>query len=155
MKFYSFENSSFTEITDNGEILIDLFETTVIDNPQLKNYVYQVPLEYTGRVDLVTKELYDSINYTEELLVMNNIINPFSVETGDILYYTDNGNLSSLYHQDTTTDISNKQNILNINKSKGSTKRLSLLPPSVNPGINQMDIDYGKKTITLINKFNQ
>ena len=153
MRFYSFENSTKDDTSETGELLIDIFEKTIIDNIDLKNYLYQVPIEFSGRIDLITNVLYSNIDYTEEVLVMNNIVNPFSVKTGDILYYTEIENLDLLYHTDSEINISNKQNILNINKSKGSTKRLSLLPPSVNPGIKQMDIDYGKKTITLINKF--
>ena len=152
MRFYSFENSTKDDTSETGELLIDIFEKTIIDNIDLKNYLYQVPIEFSGRIDLITNVLYSNIDYTEEVLVMNNIVNPFSVKTGDILYYTEIENLDLLYHTDSEINISNKQNILNINKSKGSTKRLSLLPPSVNPGIKQMDIDYGKKTITLIYK---
>ena len=46
---------------------------------------------------------------------------------------------------------SNKFKILNINKNKRSSN--TELPPSVNPGLKQIDIDYDKKKITVLNKF--
>ena len=153
MIIYSFENSKKSQISETGETLLDLFETSVVYVESLKNYKYIIPLEYTNRIDLITIHLYDSGEYVEELMTMNNIMNPFSMETDDVLYFTLPDNLQEMYRTDLEKDTSNKSQILNINKSKSSTKRMSLLPPSVNPGIKQVDIDYNKKTITVLNKF--
>ena len=156
MKIYSFEKAELTtsEVDENGmdHVLFDLFERRVRYSNIADNYI-TVPNEYSCRIDMISKKLYQSIGYTEETMVMNNIVNPFSVKPNDIIYYTsDYEKLDLLYTKDSNLNSENKYKILNINKSKASSNVASL-PPSVNPGLNQMDIDYNKKKITIINKF--
>lgn len=156
MKIYSFENAvNTTTQTDENDIdyvLYDLFERKMRWNNIAESY-YTVPMEKSGRIDLISKELLQSIGYTEELMVMNNIVNPFSVKTNDVLSYTpDYTKFDLLYIKDSTMNVDNKFKILNINKSKESTN-FTNLPPSVNPGIKQMNIDYDKRKITIVNKF--
>lgn len=156
MKIHSFENASITttELDNDGNInvLYDLFERKIISNNISDSY-YVTPLEKSCRIDSVSKEIYKNIGYTEETMVLNNIVNPFSIKQNDIILYTsDYERLDLLYIKDKTLNEDNKFKILNINKSKSSTNSVSL-PPSVNPGIKQLDIDYNKKKITIINKF--
>ena len=143
----------FDKIEIFARVLNDLFESTMYNNTDLKTYPYTIPFEQTSRIDAICDSIYGGTKYTEETMVMNNIINPFSVESGDVILFTDVNELSKLYATEPTSSTGNKSQILNINKSKSSTKRMSLLPPSVNPGIKQVDIDYNKKTITVLNKF--
>ena len=157
MKIYSFENSKSTtsEKNSNNEdmVLYDLFERKMIYNDSIIDSYHVVPLEQSCRLDLVIDKLYENIDYAEETLVMSNIVNPFSIKQNDIIKYTnDNAKLDLMYVKDTNLNSGNKYKILNINKNK-SSKNLVSLPPSVNPGIKQLDIDYDKKKISVISKF--
>jgi len=159
MKFFSFENATQTT-TENDEIYItevnvlyDLFERKLAYNPTIIDNSFTVGEEDSGRIDLISRKLYSSMQYVEETLIMNNIVNPFSIEQNDTIYYTSDYNKLDLMHiKDKTINQDNKYKILNINKNKTSTNSVSL-PPSVNPGIDQLSIDYNKKKITIINKF--
>lgn len=153
MYLHSFELDELNII--NGEdntLLFDLFEKTICDHLPIKNKIFMVDTDHACRIDNICEKIYGGDNKTEELLVMNNILNPFSVEKGDLLYYTDSyENFNLMYVRDSKLDESNKYKILNINKNKKS-KNVGL-PPSVNPGLKQLDIDYEQKRITIINKF--
>jgi len=152
MKIYSFENAN-TITAEDGSAIYDLFERTLRNVDGIKDSTYYIPLEYSGRIDMISNYLYNGTQYTEELMVMNNIVNPFSMKQDDIIYYaSDPNNLNILHKGDDTTNKENKYKILNINSSKASGN-ISSLPPSVNPGLKQMDIDYNKKKITIINQF--
>lgn len=155
MKIYSFENAnSTTTETDNDvdNVLYDMFERKMVNN-RISDTYYIIPIEKSCRIDLISKELYGSVSYTEEIMVMSNIVNPFSVKTNDmILYASDYTKLDLMYVKESTINQGNKFKILNINKSKSSNNQLSL-PPSVNPGMKQINVDYNKKKITIINKF--
>ena len=39
------------------------------------------------RLDLVSIDIFGSDSYVEELMHMNNIIDPYSIKNGDIIYY--------------------------------------------------------------------
>lgn len=41
---------------------------------------------YAGRIDLISLSVYNSADYTDQLLKFNGISNPFSIADGDILY---------------------------------------------------------------------
>jgi hypothetical protein len=130
----------------------DLFERTMIEDDSIKDSIYTVNTDFSCRLDSVCYDMYDSNGYTEELSVMNNILNPFSIEKGDVLYFTNStDNFNTMYISESKLNTTNKLKILNINKSKTSTN--VSLPPSVNPGLKQIDVDYDKKRITVINKF--
>lgn len=152
MKIYSLENiSTFTE--EEGTTLYNLFEKTIINNNSVKENMYYVPIEYSCRLDLVLKELFSDISYTEEVCVLSDIVNPFSIKQNDLIYYpNDKEKFGNLHIIDESMYNDNKYKILNINKNK-DTRNSKNLPPSVNPGIKQMDVDYVKKRITIVNKF--
>ena len=158
MRFYSFErdNKQITDEVDNSNetgFIVDLFEKTLINNDNIKNGVYYMDNDYSCRMDTICSFLYDGdTSYVEELLVLNNIVNPFAVEKDSYILYVKNiEKFANMYASDYNKQDGNKFKILNINKNKTSSN--VQLPPSVNPGLNQIDVDYNKKKITVLNKF--
>jgi len=158
MRFYTFEQDGNALITDYDENnvpfnLFDLYKKSVIYNGGIVNSIHYVN-DNACRIDSVCNSLYGGTAYAEELLVTNNIINPFSIEDDDIIEYPDDpSKFANMYVSDNTTDENSdiKYNILKTNSNKVPIVRE--IPPSVNPGLNQIDIDYTKKKITVINKF--
>lgn len=155
MEFYTFDNTNQKTSTD-GYLLYDFFEKTMVNDEELYYSTYTVPEEYDARLDLVCRHIYGDLTVMEELMTQNGIINPFSVKTGDILYYAYSTNeLSILYQRDETLNDENKKKILNVNKDKSSRQDPNAgLPPSIKPGnLKAVDVNYNKKVITIINKF--
>jgi hypothetical protein len=156
MKLYSFENGNInynTEVESGGDTitLFDLFQKTVIDNENIKDNLYYVKTEEICRIDNICNNIYNDTSYIEELLVMNNILNPFAIEEGKYLYYTTNStDFANMHTSDVTSDTSLKSQILSINNNKTSS---NALVPSANPGLTQLSTNYDTKTITVINKF--
>ena len=68
-----------------------------------------------------------------------------------LTYVTEIDKIDNMHTSEFNSENTNKFKILNINKSKRSSN--TELPPSVNPGLKQIDIDYDKKKITILNKF--
>jgi hypothetical protein len=154
MNFYTFENTNIKE-TKEGQRLYDFFEKTMVNDEELFYSTYTVPEEYDARLDLVCNQIYGTTDVMEELMTQNGIINPFSIKTGDELYYAYSTNeLSILYKRDVDINDENKKRILNVNKSKTSKQDPnSSLPPSIRPNsLKPIDVNYNKKTITVINK---
>lgn len=157
MKFYSFERlNSLTSVYDEntGNVRIyDLFERTIYNNTELKRNAYITSIDDVCRLDKVCSNINSGyLEYIEELIVSNNILNPFSIEENQYLTYViEIDKIENMHTSEYKPENTNKFNILNINKSKRSSN--TELPPSVNPGLKQIDIDYDKKKITVLNKF--
>ena len=155
MEFYTFNNTN-QKVSKDGYVLYDFFEKTMVNDIEAIYSKYIVPEEYDCRLDLVCKHIYGNTKYMEEIMTQNGIINPFSVKTGDEIYYAYTTNeLGVLYQRDVETNEANKKKILNVNKSKASKQDPNAsLPPSIKPGnLKSVDINYNKKQITIINKF--
>lgn len=148
MKFYSFEN---TNRDDDG--FYDLFKKTVVNDKDIVYESVEITRDIEYRPDLLSKVLYGNGDYVEETLTMNNIINPFALKNGDSVFKAyDVSNLSSMYKKDIEVNNETKEQILNINKNK--TTNSTNYPPTVKPdGLNQLNVNYNKKKITIINKF--
>lgn len=157
MKFYSFERlNNLTSVYDvnTGDVRIyDLFERTIYNNTDLKRNPYITSNDDVCRLDKVCVNINEGyLEYIEELIVSNNILNPFSIEENQYLtYVTEIDKIDNMHTSEFNSENTNKFKILNINKSKRSSN--TELPPSVNPGLKQIDIDYDKKKITILNKF--
>ena len=151
MKIYSFE-----QLTIKTDGFYDLFEKTMKPSTDFTLYKFVVTDEYKGRLDLVSRYLYGSSDYVEELMKINNIINPLSVKGGDIIYHPqDSSSFTFLYDKDIAV-TNQKDEILMMNKNKSTKTDSNRLgsPPTIKPdNLKQLDINYNKKKITVINKF--
>jgi hypothetical protein len=154
MNFYTYNNTN-QKVTKDGYVLYDFFEKTMVNNIEAIYSKYIVPEQYEGRLDLVCKHIYGNADFMEELMTQNGIINPFSVKTGDEIYYAYTTNeLGVLYQRDINTNEETKKKILNVNKNKSSKQDPNAsLPPTIKPGnLKSVDINYNKKKISIINK---
>jgi len=151
MRFYSFEN---LKLDFTGHY--DLFEKTIINIPNLAFDVFVVTDDFKGRLDLVCRFLHGNTDYLEELMTVNNIINPYSIKPNDtIKYLSDSSNYQLLYQSDPEKN-DKKDSILNMNKNKSTKKDQNRIgsPPTIKPdNLRQIDVNHSKKKITIINKF--
>jgi hypothetical protein len=148
---------TFDKLNIGTDGFYNLFAKTVIVNSDIIDKVFVVTDEYEGRIDLVSNYLYRSTDFTEELMTLNNIINPWSIKQGDLLYYSANDtNYQLLYQTDPDTQSDKKDTILLMNNNKVTKKDANRIgyPPTIKPdNLQQIDINYNKKKITIINKF--
>lgn len=152
MIYYSFENSN---IGRDGRY--DLFKKTVINKSNLPYQTTIVNEEFKARPDLLCSYIHGSTQYLEEFMVLNNIINPLSLKPGmTVRYYLDPSNYTLMYDND-PEESTIKDEILQMNKNKNTRKDSNRIgsPPTIKPdNLKQIDINYSKKKITVLNKFN-
>lgn len=151
MQFYSFET---LKIDYTGHY--NLFEKTVVNVKNSNFDTFTITDDFKGRLDLVCNFLHGSTDYIEELMTMNNIINPYSLKVGTIIrYFSDTNNYGLLYKSD-PVENDKKNEILLMNKNKQGKKDANRIgsPPTIKPdGLKQIDVNHSKKKITIMNKF--
>jgi len=136
--------------------LYNLFQKTIKSSIDITITPFFVTDEYNGRLDLICKFLYGNTNHIEELMVINNIINPYSIKSGNIIYFVQNTEDFKLLYDSDPVDNDQKDRILNMNKNKISKKDTNRIgsPPTIKPDhLKQMKIDYDNHKITILNKF--
>ena len=117
MNFYSFDN---LKMDDTGHY--NLFDKTMINIPATYQS-FLVTEEFQGRLDLVCRFIHGSTDYLEELMTINNIINPYSIKINDFIYYFSSAsNYQILYQSDPDINDNNKNKILLMNKNKTTKK---------------------------------
>jgi len=138
---------TFEVIEKNFYNLYDIFSNTIID----KGYdteKFLVTDREEARMDLISMKLYGSIKYVEELLVINNILNPFSIKKGDIIKFVPITVLT--YYQETNEKEIKADKVKSKNKStRNDTNR----PPTLRPeNFKQVLLDKNNKTLKLNTK---
>ena len=160
----------------NGDTIIDLTFSSLntdVENPTEVSII-MVSEDLAMRPDLISKAVYGDDSKLDYLLKYNNISNPFSLNTGDILIIPDPFKMAKMFvmpEADVLTDLST--NIKQFNyidpKTKKDSKRLELLqlksqnkellPPNINrEGDTNIKYKDGKiifgEDVTNINKAN-
>lgn len=150
MKSYTFE--IIDERSKNEEGLYDIFLDTVIDKDLIK-YQTIVKEKEEARMDLLCKRIYGTSMYIEELMLMNNIINPFSIVVGQLIEFVGQDDIS--YYRDPEETNEKSENIANP-KNKNTRKdpnREKGVPPTIKPiGFKQILVDKKNKSIRINNK---
>lgn len=152
MIYYSFEN---LDIGSDGKY--NLFKKSVVNRQNLTFRTTVVNEEFKGRADLLCSHIHGSTKYIEEFLVLNNIINPYSIKPGMTVKYLNNPNDYYLLHDSDPEETNVKDEILQMNKNKYFRRDSNRIgsPPTIKPdSLKQLDINYSKKKITILNKFN-
>lgn len=80
---------------NNTTGLYNLFITTYNGN-QVNLAIFICDRKHNMRLDLVSNDIYNTTRYVGTLCQLNNIINPFSISEGDILYYCTDSDAESL-----------------------------------------------------------
>lgn len=160
MKILSFDNNKNYNIKRDSSQnnLLDLFQKNIINNTDIQTRIYVVPREYEMRLDRISNHLYGSSDYVEELMILNDIINPYSIKEGQYIYFCQSSDLAKLY---TTDDIPTQQNnareaLINSNQTDRNKKELfndQNLPLTIKPsGLKQVSVSKDNK-IKIINSF--
>lgn len=155
MKITSFDsqNSNNKIVRDiKQKNLFNLFQKNIIYNSDIKFDIYIVPREFEMRLDRISNYLYGTTDYIEELMVINNIINPYSIKEGQYIYFCDPALLNSLYTNDEmNTDIIEKKKKLI--ESKKNNKKSNFTSPTIKPdNLNQIKISKDNR-VQFINSF--
>lgn len=159
MNILSFDDTNnFTIKRDpNQGNLFNLFQKNIMVIPNIPLNIYVVPREYEMRMDRISNHIYGSPNYVEELMVLNDIINPYSVQEGQYIYFCDQSNLQYLYTTDDLLNnkeiarqqlISSSQNNKNIQNTNDKNLPLTIKPSN----LNQVTVS-ADNTVQIINSF--
>lgn len=96
--------------------LYDLTESTfVTQNVPLYPYIVQRGEEM--RIDLVSDSIFNTLEYADILLNINNIDNPLNIKEGSIIYYSDTNVMDALRTSQPTSDTLVTSKLSNTNKS--------------------------------------
>lgn len=141
MKLYSLEKIERVKEQDN---LYDLFYP-ILKDIDIKNFIlkkYIVKEERSMRIDLICLDIYNSIDYIDELMHINNIIDPYSIKKGDVIYYISIEDLK-LYRDSYI-------NINNLISDNNFDKKLTISIPD--DSYIPVMVDKDKKQIKIVNK---
>lgn len=149
---------SFNTLAIETDGFYDLSKKTMNynDTTLLPFRFFVVTDEFAGRASNLSNYLHNSTIYLEEFCMVNNIINPFSIKTGQIVRFLDDPTQYQNYYgsDPATSDI--KDQILNMNNSKSTQSDPNRIgyPPTIKPdNLSQIDVNLSSKKITIINKF--
>ena len=160
MNILSFDsNNSVIKRDPNQNNLFNLFQKNIMIVPNIQLNYYIVPKEFEMRMDRISNFIYGSPNYVEELMVLNDIINPYSVQEGQYIYYCDQINLQYLYTTDdliNTNNNTNRQDLISSSQPNRDKQNLSNdqnLPLTIKPSnLNQITIG-SDNNVQIINSF--
>jgi hypothetical protein len=126
--------------------MYDLYLTTFNGNINVFNFrTFILERRHACRLDLVVSEIYNSTKWVGTIGQINDILNPFSVREGDIIFYLPESDLQGLLKvpENISSVVSNAKNdlIKNLKKKKPDGLRRNYndnrgndeLPPSVLP----------------------
>jgi hypothetical protein len=151
VNFYTLKEDNIGNEKQNG--LYKLSNITVKSYNFTENQLglYVVPREYEMRMDLISNHLYDSMEYVEELMKLNNIINPFAIKEGDVINYLPL-DILHLMHAEYNENELQPTNLAQVDKEKENTKQNR--QPSEKPReIKQIIEDKQAKKVRIINNF--
>lgn len=136
--------------------LFNLFQKNLVLNENIRIInSYIVPLEYEMRLDKISNFLYGSPDFTEELMIMNNIMNPYSVLEGQYIYYCDYDSLSLFYTTDPDVTTTTRDKLISSSQTNNKVKQSNdnNLPLTVKPSnLNQITVTKDNK-VKIINSF--
>jgi len=140
--------------------LTDIVDPLIFRDDSLVYYPYVVGQEEAMRIDQICYSIYGNFLYIDELLTINNIINPWSIRSGDIIYFLDENDLVALQLVPKVDQTLIINRLVNPNKDtqKDPTRDPNIttgtgLPPTIKPaGLKDVVIDYTAKKIKIIDR---
>jgi hypothetical protein len=158
MKITSFDKNNNRIKRDSLQgNLFNLFEKNLEYKQGIPLYSYIIPREFEMRMDRISNYLYGSENYVEELMILNDIISPYSIKEGQEIYFCRSEYLEYLSTVDKLTNYGDikKQEIINSSRNNRNTNILNdeNLPLTIKPS-NLEQISVSKdNTVRIINSF--
>lgn len=159
MKITSFDdqiNGIKRDLNQDG--LFNLFQKNIINTNNVNLNLYIVPRECEMRLDRVSYNIYGSPDFTEELMVLNDIINPLSIKEGQSIWFCSVDDLNNLYVKDETlNNNAQKQALIKSAQPNRDKQNLSNsdknLPPTIRPnGLEQIKVSKDNK-VQIMNTF--
>jgi hypothetical protein len=150
---YTLETVQRDKIMNN---LYDVIDPVIIWDDTIAYYPYVVQAEEAMRIDLICYSIYGNFNYIDELLTMNNILNPWSIKEGDIIKFCEEDALIGLQllaktdQQRVVTELvnPNKDTKKDPNRDEGTG-----LTPTIRPSnIKEVSINYDDKTMKIMDR---
>lgn len=157
MKITSFDNSNNSIKRDpNQNGLYNLFQKNMVYKNIFVN-LYIVPRENEMRIDKISNHIYGTPDYGEELMLLNDIISPYSIKEGQTIWFCSRENLDLLYVKDQLlTDEDKRQNMINTSQPNRNKKKETTdqnLPPTIKPSqLQQIKVNKDNK-VQIINSF--
>ena len=160
MKILSFDNEYYkVERNSDQYNLFDLFQKNIVNDTSLQLRIYIVPREYEMRLDRISEHIYGSSDYVEELMTLNDIINPYSVKEGQYIYFCQLDYLTNMYIKDELLKyMEEKRNELIASSQPNNNKTNILLDnknlsPTIKPNNLQHVTITKDNKITIMNSF--
>lgn len=148
---YSLENNVRKVEQDN---LLDLITPILVNDDTLYYYPYIVSEVEEMRPDIICNNIYGHSKYIDELLTLNNILNPWSIKNGQIIYYVDEESILLIQSKPKEDQQVLLKNLVNPNKdTKKDPNRTTgeNLPPSIKPSnLKDVSVDFTNKTIKIM-----
>jgi hypothetical protein len=151
VNFYTLTDDSLGNREQNGLYKLSNITVKSYDFTENQLGLYRVPREHEMRIDLICMKLYDSLNYVEELMKLNNILHPFAIKEGDVINYLPL-DLLNLMHAEYKENELQPTNLSQVDAEKSSNKEKR--EPSEKPReIKQIVEDKQAKKVKIINNF--
>lgn len=154
---YLYTNQNAVRDTKQNN-LYDLINPLVVRRDDLEYFPHYVTAEEEMRADLICYNLYSKFDYVDEFLTWNNILNPWSIKQGQMVFYLNEDDILSLqlnpsdYRKNEVAESlvnPNKDTKKDPNREQGTG-----LTPTIKPaGVKEVEVDYNNKKIKIMNSF--
>ena len=159
MKILSFDNNNNNKIKrdPNQGNLFNLFQKNILNTNNVQLQIYIVPREFEMRLDRISNFIYGVPDYVEELMVLNDIISPYSGKEGQSIWFCSVNNMNNLYVKDEMlTNETKRQDLIKSSQPNRDKKKLTAdqnLPPTVKPSnLKQLTVTKDNR-VQIINSF--
>jgi hypothetical protein len=141
--------------------LYDLFITTNNGN-SVTLYPFYCDKKHAMRMDIISNELYGTTEYVGSLCQMNNIINPFAVNEGDIIFWATVSDMkammnipASLLGQVSSDMVQSMKSRKTDRNRKNYTRPADKLPPTLLPDNSPQIVIENEKIKIAPNLYNR
>ena len=156
MKIKSFDGDKNEVIKRdvNQNNLYNVFEKNMALVNGLIYIPYVVPREFEMRLDRISNHVYGSPNYVEELMIINDLISPYSIKEGQTIYICPLDQLGYIKTNDKLVNYNKTQKDNLIKSSQTNSKNENkAVPVNIMPdNLRQININKDFK-IQIINSF--
>lgn len=155
-KIYTLENGTI-QIDSEGNPITNIITPLVITSDNLVLYPYIITKETEMRPDLILRAMYGNSDNIDEIMTLNNIIDSWSLQEGEILVYPDPDDLDKLRKQPTAQT---NEEIINQLVDPNSERKIDYnretgenMAPSIKPStMKQISVDTVNNTIKITNR---
>jgi hypothetical protein len=89
------EIKSLTNLTTNGTVF-ELYSTVITTNKNYGLYSFVCNERHSMRMDLVCYDIYENTDHIDILCNINSIMNPLTVNDGDIILFVEDSDLDAI-----------------------------------------------------------